>query len=124
MQTDRLAVIRRTKLDVAQWITAGIGRCKNPAMSMCLAKYAAAQLQSAALIPAAATGEGARGNTVSLLRRELKNTPRPSDSLLVLTRVSRAMLTVLAGQGSNDRTIAHLIRHEAAASRQLRALSP
>ncbi len=92
-------------------------------MSICLARYAAAQLESAALIPTSAVREGSRGDTVSLLRRELRNSPNSSDSLLVLTRVSRAMMIVLAGQGSTDKTVSHLIRHEAAASRQLRALS-
>lgn len=122
MQTEKLAVIRRTKLDLAQWITSGIGRCQNPAMAALLARYAAAQLQSAALIPQT-TVRGQR-DARSLLRRELKDSRNTTDSLLVLARVSRAMLTVLAGQGPCDTTVAHLIRHEAAASRQIRALCP
>ena len=122
MQTESLAIIRKTKLDLAQWITSGIGRCRNPAMSVCLARYAAAQLQSAALIPQTETK--GHNSAQSLLRRELKQAGNAADSVLVLTRVSRAMLTVLATQGPANSTVAHLIRHEAAASRQIRALCP
>lgn len=122
MHTEKLAIIRQTKLDLAQWITSGIGRCRNPEMSMCLARYAAAQLESAALIPqTAAKGEH---SVRSLLRRELRNSRDAGDSILVLARVSRAMVTVLVRLGHHDKTVAHLIRHEAAASRQIRALCP
>ena len=120
MQPERLAVIRKTKLDLAQWITSGIGRCRNPAMSMCLARYAAAQLQSAAMIPAVNEN---RLRPASLLREELKNSKHRGDSVLILARVSRAMLSELARDGDRDTTVAHLMRHEAAASRQIRALS-
>ncbi len=125
MQTARLAMVRRTKLDLAQWIAAGIGQCRNPATSQCLARYAAAQLESAALIPVTGAPERNHQGTESLLRRELKHShgSRERDCVLILARVSRAMVAALADNRPRHPAIAHLIRHEALASRQIRALS-
>lgn len=122
---ERLAVIRTTKLDLAQWITSGIAVCQDTATSLCLARYAAAQLESAALIPMAPHQRTRRASATSLLRRELKSSPRPdsNECALILARVSRAMIAVLAGAGSNDTAVIHLIRHEASASRQIKALA-
>lgn len=123
MEAERLAVIRRTKLDIAQWIATGIGGCRNPATSLCLARYAAAQLESAAHIPVSASQDLSR--IPSLLRRELKNSRdrRPGDGVRILARVSRAMISVLGGNATAHTAVANLIRHEAAASKQIRALS-
>lgn len=121
MQFDHLTVIRQTKLDVAQWITNGISGCQNPSTSRRLARYAAAQLESAACIPFQRSAPGKNG---SLLRRELgahnAHSRRSED---VLARVSRAMMITLARHGRSDEISRQLIRHEAAASREIRGLS-
>lgn len=123
MQTEHLAIIRSTKLDLARWIATGIGKCSNPETSLCLARYAAAQLESAAIIPMSPPKLDRR-IPASLLRRELRTSVRPdsSECAMIISRVSRAMLTLLAGAGSADATAARLIKHEATASSQIRAL--
>ncbi|MBA2686520.1 MAG: hypothetical protein H0U64_00320 [Gemmatimonadaceae bacterium] len=124
MHTHCLATIRTTKLDLARWIATGIGKCRNPSTSLCLARYAAAQLESAALIPVTSRQKSDRPESISLLRRELRRARRPdgSECVRILARVSQAMITVMAGTQPNDATLIQLIRHEAAASRPIRAL--
>lgn len=128
MQLRKLSVVRQTKLDLAKWITCGIAQCRNPATAHCLARYAALQLQAAALIPHVPDQATRRGGAGSLLRVELKRTgnPRGTDCFVTLTRVSRAMLVLLAGNSPGDRdqamrdiTIAKLIQHEMQVARLL-----
>ncbi len=128
MQIRKLSVVRQTKLDLAQWITRGIAQCRNPATAHCLARYAALQLQTAALIPNLPDQARKRGGAESLLRVELKRTgnPRGAECFITLTRVSRAILVLLAGnsprergQAMRDITIAKLVQHEVQAARLL-----
>lgn len=123
MHTESLAVIRTTKLDVAQWIASGMGKCPSQATSLCLARYAAAQLESAALIPARSR-PGSAPRPASLLRRELKGSGQPNgnECAQILARVSMAMIKLLDGNSAKNSTISQLIRHEAAAAQQIRAL--
>lgn len=133
MQSETLQVIRRTKLDVAQWIAAGMEQCANPMASHCLARYAAAQLEAAAHIPASRNGTIARSPRASLLRIELRNSRKPNghECIAILTRVSRATLALLAGNSSDERrramkdvTIVKLMRHEARAAKLLLEMLP
>ena len=125
MQNARLEIVRQTKLDLAQWIAAGIGQCRHPATSQMLARYASAQLESAAMIPA--QGDS-RVRSHSLLREEIQRTGKgvDRDCVAILGRVSRAMLHVLAGHSQIERaeavrdfTTAKVLRHELRAARIL-----
>ncbi len=131
MQSETLEVIRRTKLDIAQWIAAGMEQCANPMASHCLARYAAAQLEAAALIPASGIRTTAGSPRASLLRSELRNSRRPDghECIAILVRVSRATLVLLAGDSSGQRTtkdvtIVNLMRHEARAAMLLMEILP
>lgn len=122
MPPGRMETIRQTKLDLAQWITSGIEHCHDPAASACLARYAAAQLESAAAISRPSSGFCSNR---SLLRSELASS-RNQDCLGVLLRVSRNMLHLLAGRSPAERaaamqdlSIAAQIRFELAATKAL-----
>lgn len=117
MDRDSLEIVRQTKLDLAQWIASGIGRCQNQATAITLAKYAAAQLEAAASIP-----RPARITRASLLRKELRSSNRKLDCLIVIDRVSRSMLRLLVA--SRDITCMRLARHELRAVRSLRSVVP
>jgi hypothetical protein len=128
VQASRLEIIRQTKLDLAQWIVAGIGQCRNPATALSLARYAAAQLEAAARIPA--PRDLSRNAPESLLRQALRtNSSIRADSTAVLNRVSRAMLRMLVAnkEGENaalSATCVQLARHELRAARMLMAVRP
>ena len=125
MQANRLEIIRQTKLDLATWIVAGIGQCRNQAAALSLARYAAAQLEAAAWIPAPLNLS--RNAADSLLRRELrmKSGRQRPDSTAVLTRVSREMLRMLtASQSRRNAACVRLARHELRAAGLLQSLIP
>lgn len=126
MNREKLDLVRTTRLDLAQWIASGIGKCRNQETSLCLARYAAAQLEGAALIPPAESKVEKRGVT-SLLRAELSRPGSNSaDCLMTLARVSRAMLRTLTGESERERriamrdiTVARLVRLEVSALKAL-----
>jgi hypothetical protein len=132
MQSHRLEVVRQTKLDIAQWITAGIANCRNPHTALIFARYAAAQLELAALIPCSPVTRK-RPATISLLRKELKGVAISStaECVATLTRVSLTVVSMLAGQSSRERALAmrdmntaRLIRREMETARLLREILP
>jgi hypothetical protein len=126
MNRERLDLVRMTRLDLAQWITSGIGKCRNRETSLCLARYAAAQLEGAALIPPARSKTQKPGFN-SLLRAELSRSgSNTADCLMILARVSRSMLRTLAGESERERrtamrdlTVARVVQLEVAALRAL-----
>ena len=127
MTGNQLEIVRQTKLDLAQWIASGIEQCHNPAIAISLARYAAAQLEAAAWIPAPRK-RIRNPASLSLLRAELRDrkSEHSSDSTTILNRVSRRVVQVLLGSNAADKrhssrdvTCVRLARHEVRAVKML-----
>lgn len=119
---DNLLIVKFSKLDVAQWITTGVGNCSEPAVSSWLCRYAAEQLASVAMIPGSrCKSDRDRSQAPSLLRNALRTNSAETgiQSIALLAGVSRSMLNLLVAElGKQERSaasrrfISTLIRRE------------